>query len=101
MNRAAWLCGGALLGLILLLAASMASQFARVLIQADFLPSLASPLWDSSWLLGNNSPLGGLLHALVGYEARPAGMQVVFYVASLLLIGAGMRQSRLLLPTSS
>jgi high-affinity iron transporter len=81
-------------GLILLLAASMASQFARTLIQADLLPSLASPLWDSSWLLGNNSPLGGLLHALIGYEATPAGMQVLFYAACLLLIAAGMRRAR-------
>jgi high-affinity iron transporter len=82
-------------GLILLLAAALASQFARVLIQADLLPSLASPLWDTSWLLANTSPLGILLHTLVGYEATPAGMQVLFYATALLLIAAGMRHSRL------
>lgn len=34
--------------LVLFLAAGMASQAARFLIQADLLPSLASPLWDTS-----------------------------------------------------
>ena len=79
--------------LILLLAAAMASQFARLLIQADLLPSLGSPLWDSSWLLTDRSPLGSLLHVLVGYEATPAGMQVLFYAATLAAITAGMRWS--------
>jgi high-affinity iron transporter len=81
-------------GLILLLAAAMASQFASVLIQADLLPSLASPLWDTSWLLSDTSPLGRLLHVLVGYEATPAGMQVLFYASALALIAFGMRRAR-------
>jgi high-affinity iron transporter len=88
-------------GLILLLAAAMASQFARVLIQADLLPSLASPLWDTSWLLTNNAPLGVLLHVLMGYEATPAGMQVVFYATALFLIAAGMRHAKTLQSPSS
>lgn len=81
-------------GLILLLAASMSSQLAQVLIQADLLPSLASPLWNTSWLLADQSPVGGLLHMLVGYEARPAGMQVVFYAAALTLIAFGMWRAK-------
>lgn len=77
--------------LILLVAAGMAGQMARFLIQADLLPPLVSPLWDASPLLPNDSALGTLLHALVGYEAQPAGMQVLFYAATLSLILAGMR----------
>lgn len=81
-------------GLILLLAAAMASQAARFLVQADLLPSLASPLWNTSWLLDNHSLLGRLLHTLAGYEAMPSGIQVVFYVATLVLILVGMRLAR-------
>jgi len=81
-------------GLILLLAAAMASQCARILIQADWLPSLASPLWDTSRLLADDSALGRLLHALVGYDASPAGMQVIFYSTALVAIAAGMRLAR-------
>jgi high-affinity iron transporter len=76
--------------LVLLLAASMASQLASKLIQADVLPSLGAPLWDTSAMLSQSSALGTLLHGLVGYEAQPAGMQLVFYVAALAAIGGGM-----------
>lgn len=78
-------------GLILLLAASMASQAARFLVQADVLPALASPLWDVSAVLPTKSPLGALLHALAGYDAAPSGMQVLFYVLTMCLILSGMR----------
>lgn len=89
-------------GLILLLAAAMVSQATRFLVQADVLPSLASPLWNSSWLLENQSVLGRLLHTLAGYEAMPTGIQVVFYVATLALILTGMRlmRSRPVSPTT-
>jgi len=77
--------------LVMLLAASMASQAARFLIQADLLPSLGAPLWDTSGLLSQSTALGTLLHGLIGYDAQPAGMQVVFYVVTLVAITAGMR----------
>jgi high-affinity iron transporter len=80
--------------LILLLAAAMASQLAKFLIQADVLPSLSSPLWDTSAALSNRSPLGTLMHALAGYDATPAGMQVLFYVLTALAIVAGMWWAR-------
>lgn len=76
--------------LVLFLAAGMASQAARFLVQADVLPSLASPLWDTSGLLPQASVAGTLLHSLVGYDARPAGMQLIFYGAVLIAIAAGM-----------
>jgi high-affinity iron transporter len=86
-------------GLILLLAAAMASQVARFLVQGDILPSLANPLWDSSWLLDNTSLLGRFLHTLIGYEAMPSGIQVLFYTTTLILIFAGMRFSRIQQPS--
>ena len=80
--------------LIVLLAASMASQSARFLVQADVLPSLASPLWNTTWLLDNASLAGRVLHTLMGYEAVPSGIQVLFYVSTLALVLAGMRLAR-------
>jgi high-affinity iron transporter len=79
--------------LVLLLAAGMASTAAHFLIQADLIPSLASPLWDSSSVIPENSITGTLLHSLIGYDARPAGMQVVFYITVLVAIGLGMKFS--------
>jgi len=77
--------------LVLLLAASMAAQAARFLVQADLLPSLGAPLWDTSDVLSQTSALGTLLHGLMGYDAQPSGTQVLFYVVVLIAIASGMR----------
>jgi len=77
--------------LVLLLAAGLASQGAAFLMQADLLPPLGSNLWDTSFLLSEQSLLGRILHTLIGYTAQPAGIQLVFYLTTLLLIGGLMR----------
>ena len=77
--------------LVLLIAAGMASQATRFLIQADLLPSLAAPLWDTSAVVSQSSVTGVLLHGFIGYDARPAGMQIVVYLIVLISIGLGMR----------
>jgi high-affinity iron transporter len=77
--------------LILLLAAGMASQGAAFLMQANLLPALGNNVWNTSSLLSENSLLGLLLHVLIGYSAQPAGIQVVFYLATILIIGSLMR----------
>jgi high-affinity iron transporter len=76
--------------MILLLAAGMASQGAAFLLQADLVPPLGN-LWDTSQILPEKSLIGQALHALVGYVARPTGIQLVFYVATLVLIASLMR----------
>ena len=80
--------------LVLLLAAGMAAQAARFLIQANMLPSLASPLWDTSGVVDNSSLLGKILQGLLGYDAQPSGMQMVFFVAVFAAILAGMGWAR-------
>lgn len=77
--------------MVLLLAAGLASQAAHYLIQADWLPALGERIWDTSWLLSNESLLGQSLRTLVGYDARPAGMQLLFYTTTALLILIGMK----------
>jgi len=76
--------------LVLLLSAAMASNMARFLVAADVLPTLADPMWDSSSFLDQSSPMGILLHLLMGYEAQPLGIQVVAYTMTLTLILLGM-----------
>jgi high-affinity iron transporter len=78
--------------LIVLLAAAIASQLARALAQSGLVDWWASALWDSSALLKTDSPLGVLLHALVGYDAQPSGLQLAFYLSTLLIIGLATRQ---------
>lgn len=66
--------------LVLLLAGSLASQLARIVSQAGWLSMGAEPLWDGSAWLSNDSAVGTVLHALVGYDARPSGLQLASYV---------------------
>ena len=77
--------------LILLLAAGMASQGAAFLMQANLLPPLGNTVWDTSAILTERSLPGLVLHVLIGYSAQPAGIQLVFYAATILAIGALMR----------
>lgn len=77
-------------GLILLMAAGMAGQMARFLVQGDVIQPLAAPLWDTSNLLPMDSALGSFMHLLAGYDASPSGAQVLFYIVTFLLILAGM-----------
>lgn len=80
--------------LLVIVAAGMASQAAGFLIQADLIPSLASPLWDTSAFVADGSALGAALRALVGYQARPDGMQAAVFVVTLLAILTVARWTR-------
>ncbi len=76
--------------LILLLAAGLASQGAAFLVQADLLPPLGNAVWDTSAILTEQSWFGLVLHVLVGYTAQPAGIQLVFYLLTLIVVGSLM-----------
>ena len=82
---------GATNGLLVLLAAGMAATAAGFLTQADVLHRWTAPLWNSGWLLSEDSLAGRTLHVLIGYTAQPSGMQLLFYVATLALLIVGMR----------
>jgi high-affinity iron transporter len=71
--------------LILLLAAGLAANAAGYLTQAGLLPMLSAQVWDTSNLLSQQSWLGTLLHILIGYQDRPMGIQVVFYVTTIIV----------------
>ena len=78
-------------GLIALLAAGMAGQAASVLNGADLLPSWGDHLWDTSAVLADDSLIGRSLHALIGYSARPSGIQLAAYLVTLLVLVVASR----------
>lgn len=71
-----------LLGLV---GTGMCAQATRLLIQADWLGA-GGPLWDTSGWLPEQSTIGQLLYALVGYEASPTAPEVIVYVAGLAIM---------------
>ena len=77
--------------MLILLAAGLASSAAGFLVQSDLLPSLGSQVWDTSRFLSDGSVAGKTLGVLIGYKAAPAGVQLVFYLATLLLLWIASR----------
>ncbi|MBE0627397.1 MAG: FTR1 family protein [Burkholderiales bacterium] len=77
--------------MILLLAAGMAGQGAAFLVQADILPAFGQTIWDTTALIADDGVLGRVLHTLIGYTARPYGIQVLFYLLTLGSIMALMK----------
>jgi high-affinity iron transporter len=68
-----------------LVGASMVSQATQQFIQADILPS-QEPVWDSSIWLSEQSVTGQLFYALLGYEATPTPLQILFYFSSIVIM---------------
>ncbi len=73
--------------MLIILTAGMAAQGANFLIQADILPMLYPQVWDSSWLLDNNGFVGEMAKVLFGYNPRPTGMELLFYIGVLASVG--------------
>lgn len=77
--------------LILLLAGNLASQLAKVLNQAGFTNYLGEIAWDISAWLPNDSPAGMVLHGVIGYDANPMQLQLLFYTLTVGLIALSTR----------
>jgi high-affinity iron transporter len=77
--------------LITLLAAGMAAQAVAFLERANWLTPLDTVVWDSAWLLSESSIPGRTMHTLVGYTDQPTEMQLLVYVAVLLVTVMLMR----------
>jgi high-affinity iron transporter len=80
--------------LLALLAAGMAAQAIRFLQAAGVVTAFQTKLWDTSWLLSDQSIAGRMLHVLVGYTAKPTGLQLLAYLATLATIVILMRFAR-------
>jgi high-affinity iron transporter len=77
--------------LIALLAAGMAAQAIAFLQQADILTAFDQTVWDTSWILSDESFLGRALHTLIGYVDQPTAMQLIVYAATLAVIAVLMK----------
>jgi len=85
---------GVTAGLITLLAAGMAAQAVLFLQQGGYLEYLTQRIWDTSWLLSQDSIAGRLLHTLIGYNDTPNGAQLLAYLATVTVIVALTRFER-------
>lgn len=64
---------------LVLLAAGMSAQIANYLLAIDAIQIFGDNMWDSSWLVSQNSFLGKFLHNFIGYSDYPTKLEVIFY----------------------
>ena len=76
--------------LLIFLAAGMVAQAIGFFSHANLIPEIIYPLWDSSFLIDEKGILGRVLHALIGYIAKPSAAQMIAYVAAILALAIGM-----------
>jgi len=86
--------------LIVLLAAGMASQGTAYLVMVDALPALGETIWNTSGVIPEQSILGQFLQALIGYDDRPSGMQVVAFLLTISITWLAMVVQDKALPRS-
>ena len=81
-------------GLITLLAAGMAAQAILFVQQGGYFEFLTNTVWDTSWLLKQDSLTGRLLHTLIGYSDAPDGAHLLVYLLTIATIVLLMKWER-------
>ena len=79
--------------LLTLIAAGLAAEAAGVMTSSGIIEIFSEQLWDSSWLVDNNSITGKVLNITIGYDSMPNSMQMAFYFATI-IITVGMMKFR-------
>ena len=70
--------------MLLIFASGQLINALNLLVQVDLLPT-SSVVWDSQWLIDDESEYGHLLNVLIGYVATPSRIQVAIYLAAIVL----------------
>lgn len=71
--------------LLILIAAGLASEAAGILTSSGIIEIYSNQLWDSSWLVTDQSTVGKILKIIIGYDARPNGLQLLCYLSTIML----------------
>jgi len=66
--------------LLLLVAAGLLTSGVNTLIGLGYLSPIVPQVWSTTWLVRDDSPIGTVLGALIGYRSRPSLLEVLAYV---------------------
>lgn len=68
------------------IAAGLSAEAARILLSIGMINILPEIIWDTNNIISNSSSTGKILKILIGYSARPSGLEVIFYLSTILII---------------
>ncbi len=80
--------------LLVFLSSGIAAQGIGFWINANLVPALGNPIFDSSEILSQNSLFGKFLHIFFGYLDQPTGTQLIIYFANLLVLIVGLKVAK-------
>lgn len=66
--------------LLIFIAAGLLASGIGKLQMAGIVPPVVEAVWDTSWLIDERSLIGSLLSGLLGYNANPSLMEILFYL---------------------
>lgn len=72
--------------LLIVFAAGLITHAVHEFQEIGWLPILMDRAWNTEWLLTNDSAIGSILRALVGYNAKPSLLEVATYIGYLLIV---------------
>ncbi len=81
--------------LLILLAAGMVSEAIGFLSNVGAIPEIIYPMWDSSFLVSEQGILGKVMHAMLGYIAKPSAAQLIGYIAVILALVFGLNYNKI------
>ena len=72
--------------LLILIAASLASEAANMLVQIGVIDVFVDEVWDTSHLIEDSGIIAKLLKIVFGYHSKPMGIQMIFYLATFAVV---------------
>jgi high-affinity iron transporter len=72
--------------LLIVFAAGLVAHGLHEFEEAGLVPGIISPIWDTNHIINEKGVLGGFLKGLFGYNGNPSLMEVMAYLAYLVLI---------------
>jgi high-affinity iron transporter len=80
--------------ILVFFASGIAAQGIGFWINAQLVPALGNPLFDTSNIISQQSIFGKFLHIFFGYIDQPTGLQVITYFSVLAFLVLGLRLSK-------
>ncbi|MBI5166613.1 MAG: FTR1 family protein [candidate division NC10 bacterium] len=74
--------------LLIFIAAGLVAHIAMALQEMGLLPAVVEHVWDTSHVLTDESLVGRILHAFIGYHSRPSLLQAIGYLGYLVIFGS-------------
>lgn len=80
--------------ILVFLSCAIFSQGVGYLVNAEVLPAIIDPIWDSSAILSDQSIFGKVLNIFIGYADQPSAMVAIAYLANLSVLLIGLNLSK-------